>query len=231
MPDLPAASLGIVCGYFFWRWLKQSEWSEVFGVGVTLGLVLLTKLTWVILFFLIPFLWIIWFIGNYSNRSWKTFCSQFSEISVILITGVLVLNIGYGFEGTFTKLGDFQFASQTLAGKNSLVENNSSGNRFANTPLRYIPVPFPYNYVIGADLQKVDFEKGLPSYLNGEWSDHGWRYYYLYTLFVKTPLGTIGLFFLAIFCTLFQKDYNISWRDEMVILLPGIALLISHLQE
>ncbi|MDR1382351.1 MAG: hypothetical protein LBJ67_00680, partial [Planctomycetaceae bacterium] len=41
----------------------------------------------------------------------------------------------------------------------------------------------------------------------------------------KTPLGTIGLFLLAIFCTFFQKGYNIAWRDEMVILLPGIVLL------
>ena len=44
-------------------------------------------------------------------------------------------------------------------------------------------------------------------------------------MLIKTPLGTIGLFLLAVFCTFFQKCYNASWRDEIVILLPGIVLL------
>jgi glutamine amidotransferase-like uncharacterized protein len=229
MPDLPAASFGVICGYFFWRWLKKPEWSEVFGVSVTLGFVLLTKLTWVILFFLLPFLWIIWFIGNTSDRSWNIFRNQLVQLIVILLGGLFVLNLGYGFEGTFTKLGDYQFASRTLAGKNSLVDNRSGGNRFINTPLQYIPVPLPKNYVIGADLQKVDFEKGLPSYLNGQWSDLGWWYYYLECLLLKIPLGTWGLGIFAVIFCIFRvklKESKTTIFDELILLLPAIVLFI-----
>jgi len=86
-------------------------------------------------------------------------------------------------------------------------------------------MPLPMNYIQGIDTQRLDFEKGFPSYLRGEWSDSGWWYFYFYALLLKTPLGTLGLFLLAIYCTFFFKKCNTSWRDEMVILLPGIALL------
>ncbi|MDR1477982.1 MAG: glycosyltransferase family 39 protein [Planctomycetaceae bacterium] len=229
MPDVPAASFGIMCGYFFWRWLKKAEWSEVFGVGVALGLVLLTKLTWVILFFVLPFLWIIWIVSHSSIYSWKVFRNQFAQLFVILVSGIFILNLGYGFEGTFTKLGDFKFASRTLAGKNSIVDNSYGGNRFSDTPLRHIPVPLPYNYVIGADLQKVDFEKGLPSYLNGGWSDHGWWYYYLECLLFKVPLGTLGLAILSIALCMFRiklKEPKSNIIDELILLLPAIILFL-----
>ena len=49
----------------------------------------------------------------------------------------------------------------------------------------------------GIDLQKLDFERGRPSYLRGEWNDHGWWYYYLVGLLVKSPVGTIGLAVMA----------------------------------
>lgn len=86
-------------------------------------------------------------------------------------------------------------------------------------------MPLPKNFIQGIDTQRHNFETGLPSYLRGKWSKHGWWYYYLYAILIKTPLGTIGLFLLAIFCTLFLKGYNTDWRDELVVLLPGIAIL------
>ncbi|MDR2344951.1 MAG: glycosyltransferase family 39 protein [Planctomycetaceae bacterium] len=229
MPDLAAASFGVMCGYFFWCWLKKPEWSEVFGVGVVFGLVLLTKLTWVLLFFLLPILWLIWFSGNTSDRSWNIFRHQLCQLIVIILGGLFVLNLGYGFEGTFTKLGDYQFASRTLSGKISSVGNRQSGNRFSQTPLQYIPVPLPKNYVIGADLQKVDFERGLPSYLNGRWSDRGWLYYYLECLLFKVPLGTWGLGILTVIFFVFRvklKESKTNFFDELILLLPAIVLFI-----
>jgi hypothetical protein len=102
-----------------------------------------------------------------------------------------------------------------------------TGNRFKDRFIGNLVIPLPQDYVQGIDLQKRDFETGLDStYLRGTYARYGWRYYYLYALLIKTPLGTIGLFLLAIFCTFFQKGYNASWREEMVILLPGIVLLV-----
>ena len=43
---------------------------------------------------------------------------------------------------------------------------------------------------------------------------------------VKMPLGTWGLFGLAVVGAVFLKGYNAPWRDEMVILLPFFAILV-----
>ena len=61
-----------------------------------------------------------------------------------------------------------------------------------------IPVPLPADFVQGIDVQRLDFERGMPSYLRGQWAEHGWWYYYLYVMVVKMPLGTWGLALLAV---------------------------------
>jgi hypothetical protein len=44
---------------------------------------------------------------------------------LILAPAVYVLNVGYGFEGSFRRLGEYQFVSQSLG--------SAAGNRFAGT--------------------------------------------------------------------------------------------------
>jgi hypothetical protein len=76
----------------------------------------------------------------------------------------------------------------------------SPHNRFADTWLGELPVPFPKNYVLGIDLQQSDFENyGRPSYLRGQWREYGWWYYYLYACAIKVPLGLWFLGFVVLF--------------------------------
>ena len=232
MNDVPTAFMGIISVFFFRRWLKQPEFAEALTAGIFLGLAILSKFTLLIFYPLFFVLWIFYNNPIFCVARRKDYCRQLAGICVLYITSIFVINFGYLGIGTFTPLDNFRFQSMMLTGQTTLESIPREGsNRFENSVIGKIPVPLPANFVRGIDMQRLDFERGFLSYLRGEWSDHGWRFYYLYALLLKTPLGTIGLFFLAIFCTLFQKDYNISWRDEMVILLPGIALLISRLQE
>jgi 4-amino-4-deoxy-L-arabinose transferase-like glycosyltransferase len=64
-PDAPAAALGVLAGYTFWRWLKAPSWTTALWAGVALGLCELTKSTWIVLFGLWPALWIVWRIGDW----------------------------------------------------------------------------------------------------------------------------------------------------------------------
>lgn len=232
MPDVPAASFGVMAGYFFWKWLRESDTNNAFVAGLTLGLALLTKLTWVFLLPLFPMLWIVWYFSKTENRAWLLLRQQSCQMLFVLIVAVFTLNLGYGFEGTFTKLSDYRFASRTLAGKNSVVDGKPGGNRFEGTTLASIPVPLPRNYVAGADLQRVDFEKGLSSYLCGKWQDHGWWYYYIVCAALKIPLGTWGLGILAIglsIAGLFCRNNNeksAGWCDQLILLAPAIVLFV-----
>jgi len=62
------------------------------------------------------------------------------------------------------------FPNPTLAN----VASTGGGNRFKDLLPGSFPMPLPANYIQGIDTQRLDFERGLPSYLRGEWSEHGW---------------------------------------------------------
>ncbi|MDR1957657.1 MAG: hypothetical protein LBQ54_01180 [Planctomycetaceae bacterium] len=172
-------------------------------------------------------MWLIYKLPEIGTLTEKDWLQQSKQFAVMFAMSLLIINMGYLFEGTLTPLRNYRFQTMLFTGCNSLADVPVGGaNRFDGTLLGYVPVPLPSNFIQGIDTQRLDFERGLPSYLRGEWSKHGWWHYYLYALLVKTPLGTIGLFLLAVFCTFFQKGYNASWRDEMIILLPGIVLLV-----
>jgi len=59
-PDVHAASLGIVGLYTFWRWLKTPTWNKAILAGICLGLMPLTKITWIIAFPIWLIIWSIW---------------------------------------------------------------------------------------------------------------------------------------------------------------------------
>ena len=227
-PDVCAASLGIIGVYTFWHWLKTPTWSITITAGICLGLLPLTKMTWIIAFPLWVLIWLIWVIPYCIKRNPSIRTPGWKQLAAILLIGVYMINMGYLFDGSFRHLKDYKFISHTLTGRDMDEKSHSivTGNRFEKSWLGYMPVPLPGEFVQGIDTQKLDFERGIESYLRGEYSQHGWWYYYAYTVLIKEPLGTLCLGFLAIFTTIFLTQYNASWRDEMIVILPGIVFFI-----
>lgn len=233
IPDVFSALFALLSLYGFRLWLKEPHWDNVLLAGLILGLAELTKFTLIIFYPLFIGLWIIYRWPEWKMLTVSRWLQQAKQLFFIFVISLFVINMGYLFEGTGKQLRDFKFQTTLFSGCETLKGvPRTGGNRFngsgniLETALGYLPIPLPANYIQGIDTQRLDFERGLPSYLRGQWSDHGWWYYYLYALLIKTPLGTICLFLLAIYCTFLLKGYNAPWRDEMVVLLPGITLLV-----
>jgi len=227
-PDVCAASLGIIGVYTFWHWLQTPTWGKTITAGCCLGLLPLTKMTWIIAFPLWVLIWLVLVIPYYFKHNPSINIPGWKQLAAILCIGVYTINMGYLFDGSFRQIKDYKFISHTLTGRD--IDEKSlaveTGNRFENTWLGYVPIPLPGEFVQGIDTQKLDFERGIESYLRGEYSQHGWWYYYAYTILIKEPLGTLFLGVLALIVTLLLTQYNASWRDEMVVILPGLAFFI-----
>jgi hypothetical protein len=171
--DVPAASFGLVATYTLWRWLQEAGWSRTAVAGLCLGLVLLTKMTMLILVAVWPVVWVLWRVtrrdGLRFSRGWLT---EGAKLLVIIFIAIDVLNLGYGFQGSFARLDSFRFQSQILGGASP-----DTGNRFTSSILGCVPVPFPRAFVEGVDFQRFALEGSLTSqfsYLRGQWSTQGW---------------------------------------------------------
>ena len=239
-PDAHATALGLAACYTFWRWLKKPTWGQTALAGVVLGLAELAKTTLILFYPLWPLIWLVYRAADRRNTP------RYQEVGMLVLLmaiGLYVLNLGYTFEDSFTKLKDFCFVSDLFTGTDvnlqTEIGNPQSINRFANTWLGQLPLPFPKNYLLGIDLQQKDNEHyGQPSYLHGEWRNHGWWYYYLYAFTIKVPLALLILGLLAIVVRLFWIEIprptvgrlgeGLStpvWPDEMALLSPGLLIL------
>lgn len=242
MPDVPSAALGVAACYVFRRWLRSSTWQGALIAGVVLGLAELTKTTLLVFYPLWPLLWIGYRLGQISEprgegdrhvllcktsqspgRGWLR---EAGMLATMIVLSVYVINMGYVFEGTCQRLGEYRFKSRVLSGMLGEGRSFVVGNRFAETWLASLPVPLPMNYVQGIDAQKIDFERGMRSYLGGEFRDRGWCHFYLYGMAIKIPLGMWVLIALATGMAVMPRWRTVAWRDELLLLAPLVAILV-----
>lgn len=190
-PDAHATGIGTAACYLFWKWLRNPTWRNVATGGIVLGLAESAKTTFIIFY---PLWFLIWLIYRWKEKRFfavKTWRSEFPMLICRMAIGLVVVNIVYGFEGSFRSLGEFQFVSKLFSGDTNA---NGFGNRFVGTSLSELPVPFPANYINGMDIQQRDFESfRRPSYLRGVFQERGWWYYYFYVIAVKVPIGMLLL--------------------------------------
>lgn len=139
---------------------------------------MLTKTSWMVLFGLLPLLWILtrvceWAMSRQeetaSRPSMRNAASETGFALLSLSICVLVVNLAYGFDGSFKQLESFDFISKTLTADDAWEANQFYGNRFTGSWIGSLPVPLPEDLVIGMDLQKSDFDRERWSYFRGDW--------------------------------------------------------------
>ena len=142
--DMGAATSTFNASYFYWRWLRRPTWKSAVLAGVLLGIAELTKFTCLVLYPVWAFLWLVSLFARRRSPALMTGASaeslclasnkhQFIQLMTMVFLSLLVINAGYGFEGTFKHLGDLNFQSQDL--------QSSQACSTALTPRLRIPVP------------------------------------------------------------------------------------------
>ncbi len=180
--------------------------------GLLLGLSQLVKFTCLLL---VPLSVCAWWIVRMRARD-AVAPSRRRVLSLWLLSGVsglIVLNAGYGFQGTLQPLRSYEFQSESLMSWKSLFS-------FAQG----CPVPLPRDYVLGVDAQRQVMEQPHPVYLDGKWSLEGHRDYYVKALWYKLPHATQLLGILS-FLFLLVPGARPRQGRELLLLLPPLLLL------
>lgn len=214
-PDIGVTALSLAACYAFWLWSQSPTKLRVSIAGGILGLAVLAKTNAVALY---PALTLGIFFHHFVTKQPKAWQSV-RHVLIAFAISIYVINLGYGFEGSFKLLGKYEFFSSTFG-------STEGHNRFNNTVLGSIPVPLPSAFIEGIDLQRRDFEnKGASrsTYFRGEWYEQGWWWYYFYVVAVKVPIGIWILVLIGSSTLIFRK---IPHRTDSLcyLVIPGAAL-------
>lgn len=224
-PDIPCTVAGLAATFAFRLYLRTGTPDAALVAGLLLGIAELTKFTLLLLYAAWPVLALSYHLDR-SNGTFRAVPVRCRLLHGLMIAGVsvVVINLGYAFAGTLTPLGEYEFVSRAFSGPDGPVP----GNRFRGTPLANLPVPLPFDYLTGIDVQKRDLEGGMPpSYQAGTWRERGWWYYYLYGLAVKVPVGTLVLAGWGLVLTVCRSRLPTGWADELTLWLPALAVLAA----
>ncbi|WP_437229773.1 ArnT family glycosyltransferase [Planctomicrobium sp. SH661] len=214
-PDA-AGTFGFVSTLFaFTLWCERPRWRQAMLWGGMLGIAQGAKFTCLILY---PLLVVIAFLqwGKLSSEfrtSWKRFVPQ--VLGAVLVS-LLVLCGSYGFQGMFIRLADYQFHSAGMQAIQALFSF-----------VKWLPVPFPQDYVLGIDEQRLVMAGQHPVYLDGDWSLTGFRTYFLKALLYKLPHVFQLLVILAAYLLVRRRgDIPQPWRKATTLLCPVVLLIV-----
>lgn len=221
--DVPAAAVGLLAGYSFWRWLERPSLEGAVWNGVVLGLCWLVKLTWVIL----PGIWLcVWSLHRWGcsarTLSWQRGAGH---LGISVLVGLMVLHVGYGFEGSLTPLGAYRFHSSLLTGQPVRSPVPIEGNRFMDSWVGRVPLPLPSPFVQGLDAQRQDFEEPHDLYFAGRRSEEGWWYFYLAAFLLKEPVGFLALLAAAGVYRVYRHRRWEEWARLAGVWLPPMLII------
>ena len=90
-PDLASAAMGVTAIWMLRRWLLVPNWPRALLAGMFLGLLPLTKLTWLIAFALWLALWLVW---RFKRENAVRLAAESRQFVVILLSALYVTNLG-----------------------------------------------------------------------------------------------------------------------------------------
>ncbi len=180
--------------------------------AAALGAAQLTKVT---ALFLVPIFLLILLLRRWRGAAVATARgSRWRRVGAWLgfaVVALAVLNLGFFGEGTLQPLEARSYVSPAFQSLASLPV------------LRSVPVPLPAAYVEGLDMVARDAHAESWSYLRGEYSDHGFRSYFLWALALKLPVATLLLFGAALVVGL--RRLRETGEAEVFLLTPIVFLL------
>lgn len=201
--DVGATFFALAATWAFTSYLRKPTTLGALTSGILLGLAQAAKFSNLLL---VPVWLVVAVLQPFCSREKVGWRARGGHALMTLLSSLLTLNSCYLWEGTGIAFGDHAFGCQMLGGTHGEQMPSWGSNRFRGTWLGRMPLPLPEYFVIGFDRRKIDSDaKIFPKYLRGEvrpGGKTGWWYYYLYGLLVKTPLGTLAIFFVT---------FTVSW--------------------
>jgi predicted esterase len=228
-PELPTAVICATATYAFRNYLLTPSWERILIAGLLLGAAQLTEFAALALLIIWPLLALVYCLVRRDRASPRGgLRTRLLQAAAVMALSGWVINVGYGFDGSGTSLGRFDFASTTLKGDlqppTERPGGRDLGNRFRGTWLGRVIVPLPADFVKGLDRRWQ--ERGTAVVRRGEeeWPVElagrprsiigGWL-----------PIGIWAMMLVSLFLLVSRHSSGASWAEELTLWLPALVFL------
>lgn len=217
-------ALGVVMSLFFFRlYLLRPTFGNACLSAFTLAAAQLTKAFAIYVYAVV--LVVLLFVSD-DRKSRPPLVNRKNVVtfgSIAFMFFVLVVNIGFCFDRSFTPLKSYHFDSQSFI-------------RLQKVPVvRDLPVPVPYPFLQGLDMLKYHDDSGQTYgkiYLLGELRDpvdpsfHNFKLYYVVAMLFKEPIAVQILFCLGLLWIWRNRSYSDFITGEALLLSSAVLLFL-----
>ena len=207
--------------FTLWKFANKQNLQNGLVCLFALGVAQLTKYTAVVLFplfFIIMFLYDspVWIEALRSRKNITTLILKYIRYIIFALTvSIVVINLGFLFNRTFTRFGDYRLRSD-------IFTRIQSDFRI----LQNLPVPTPYPYLQGLDWMISTEQTGNRSgnvYLLGRVSElKGFPGYYFIASLLKIPVSTQIIYLTTIVVYLMHKGNREHFRKNGIFFLVPV---------
>lgn len=216
--------------YTLWRYFNTHtrKWFILFCVCT--GVAQITKQTFFHLYILLPL-----FLGIYHVLTRSSFNIKMALFNLLIFTAInlFIINAAFLFYQTGKPLSAYVFVS-------SMFNNMQQHLSF----LGNIPLPLPSPFLIGMDSVKYVDEKGggypedsfpMVSILGLQEPGKSYWFYYIVTMFFKTPIVTLAFFLITFFYLFKKSNWSFLIANELFLFIPFVFFFIimsftNHIQ-
>ncbi len=233
--DLGFGCFMFISIYYFWRFINNKKPYDLVLTGVMFGLTQVSKFSGI---YLVP-LFLIFISLSVFNREKK-----FKEIGImlyslftILVIGLIVINVSYGFQGSFKSLGEnlredkSEYFDHEVFNGETIVSKIPTDNKFVRIASTFIVeeipiiIPYPYLKSFVSIVRQTQEAKSITYYpfFIGKNTQESW-YSYLVVFLIKTPIPTTILLLLSLI--FFFRIKSKRGLDELFLIVPILFILV-----
>jgi len=222
-PDIAAAVMLLAIVLAASSWYRTPDTSHSLLVGLVVGLGLLVKFTLVAC---CPVLFVLSFMTLWKSKDSLNFRDLLKCYCLASLTMIVTVNAAYDWQGSFMRLGDFEFISEALGGSSG--EQLAIGNMFRDRMLGLCPVCLPKEFILGIDVQYRDFEiNGFYPYMLGQWKQDGFPLFYVWYYLLKMPVGLIGLGIVGLMGVVFRRVHVRERAPFTLLAILAVFIFVS----
>jgi hypothetical protein len=233
--DIFAAGTTLFAVYGLWEFARERTWKNGLLCALLLGLSLIAKYTSIVLLPLFALALAIYdwlqenpspiFGGGAGVREdraaiWKYVGRLIGYSVAAIFVSLLVINLSFLFNRSFTAFGDYQFRSDLFQQMQKVAPT-----------LAKLPIPVPYPYLEGLDWvymrEQTGFGYGRVYFLGQLSENQGFPGYYFVAFLLKEPIATQIIIISALIAYVLHKKYARFRQNELFLFVP-IAFFVLY---